>query len=147
MVCEYIRAGNWPNFFGPVLFSYLYLFITQYARNLAEFNGSATFCDFSTFIWVHSIKCGDPPCQVKRSYGAEGSPAILFYTVSQKRDPYTFAHNLAKYWPILKIFFNIESRIKYTTKQLLYYTTNSERVATVACEITKCTNDVICYRR
>jgi hypothetical protein len=26
------------------------------------------------------------------------------YTVSQKRDPYTFAHNLAKYWPILKIF-------------------------------------------
>jgi hypothetical protein len=29
---------------------------------------------------------------------------IASYTVSQKRDPYTFPHILAKYWPIFKFF-------------------------------------------
>jgi hypothetical protein len=44
-------------------------------------------------------------------------------------------------------FFSIELLIKYTTKQLLHFTTNPERVATVTCEIINCANDVIFYRR
>jgi hypothetical protein len=35
----------------------------------------------------------------------------------------------------------------YTLKQLLYFTTNPERVATTSREITNCTYDVIFYRR
>jgi hypothetical protein len=37
-------------------------------------------------------------------------------------------------------------RIKFATRQLLYFTTNPEHVATISCEIINCTNDVIFHR-
>jgi hypothetical protein len=64
-----------------------------------------------------------------------------------KKGPLYFCPYLSQILTDFQNFFNIELRIKYTTKQLLYFTTNPERVATISCEIINCTNDVIFYRR
>jgi hypothetical protein len=60
-----------------------------------------------------------------------------------KKGPLYFCPYLSQILTEFQNFFNIEITIKYTTKQLLYLTTNPERVTTVSDEIINCTNDVI----
>jgi hypothetical protein len=60
-----------------------------------------------------------------------------------KKGPLYFFPYLSQILTDFQNFLNIELRSKYTLKQLLYFTTKPERVATISCEIKNCTNDVI----
>jgi hypothetical protein len=64
-----------------------------------------------------------------------------------KKGPLYFCQYLTEILTNFQSFFNIELRINCTTKQLLHFKTNSERVATISCEIINCTIDVIFDRR
>ena len=75
------------------------------------------------------------PCMgySKHEHESAGIPKAANYTVSQKRDLYTFAHNFGRCW----IRQNVK---KFATKWLSHCPPHLKRVATLPCEMTVVTN-------